>query len=415
MSTLKKTITRWQGVGLIATTFLGTGVFILPQLTIASAGDWAVWTWGLLLLAILPLAWVFAELGKRFSHSGGPAFFVQEAFGTRYGHIIGLMFLCAVPIGAPAALMMTLEFLKPLIALSPLQLVITQLGIIASLFLLNVRGLQLSGKLQLLLTLAIIGVVGAMLAALISSDVPTANNLVSVSSGGVMLAISLAIWSFLGIEAITHLSAEFRDVKRDFVPAVLLGTVVVGLIYMLCTYLSMLSPNTGSSEHLAIVDTFQLLIGNGGRWVIAVLGIVSGVATVNVYFASAARLAWVLSKDGVLPAKLNTLNNHGVPIKALMMVQCISALIILGAYLTSQPFEEMIKWVNGIFVVIYAVSMLAAWRLLNARHRPAVVTGLLVCVVFAVCLGISMIYAILLAAILFIWLNLCPPVATETA
>lgn len=413
MNALKQTITRWQGVGLIATTFLGTGVFILPQLTVASSGEWAVWTWGLLVLAVLPLAWVFAELGKKFSHAGGPAFFVQEAFGIRYGHIVGLMFLCVVPLGAPAALMMTLEFLKPLVSLTELQLMGTQLGVITCLFLINIRGLELSGKLQLGITLVIVAVVALMLVAFLGSNVSVADNLVQGSSSGVVAAVSLAIWSFLGIEAVTHLSSEFRDVKKDFVPAVLIGTTVVGFVYMLCTYLSMLSPNINSGEHLAMVDAFQVLIGDGGRWVIAVLGIVSGIATVNVYFASVARLAWVLSKDGVLPAKLKTLNPYGVPTNALLAVLSISALIVIGTYMTSQSFEEIIRWVNGVFVVIYATSMMAAWRLLGKQHRPAIVVGMLVCGIFAACLGASMAYAAILALVFFVWLFISPPTLLE--
>ncbi|PID47620.1 MAG: L-methionine/branched-chain amino acid transporter [Proteobacteria bacterium] len=409
MTELKQTITRWQGVGLVATTFLGTGVFILPQLTIVSAGGWAVWTWGLLVLAFLPLAWVFAELGKRFSHAGGPAFFVQEAFGIRYGHMIGLMFLCAVPLGAPAALMMTMEFLKPLVSLTAFQLMAIQLATLVALLALNTRGMELSGKMQLGLTVLIVGVVALMLVAFMTSDVVPAHNIVTGNTQGVTAAISLAIWSFLGIEAVTHLSAEFRDVKKDFVPAVLLGTMVVGMVYMLCTHLSMLSPNIASGEHLAMVDAFQLLLGetagNSGRWVIAILGIVSGLATVNVYYASVSRLAWVLSKDGVLPASLKSLNQYRVPTNALMAVLCVSAMIIVAAYLTALPFEQMVRWVNGVFVVIYTASMLAAWRLLESRYRPAIIAGLVVCLVFAVCLGASMAYAVLLAGVFYIWLH----------
>ena len=48
MTRLNQTITRWQGIGLIATTLLGTGVFILPQLTIVTAGDKAIWAWVIL-------------------------------------------------------------------------------------------------------------------------------------------------------------------------------------------------------------------------------------------------------------------------------------------------------------------------------------------------------------------------------
>ena len=41
-------ISRWQGAGLVATTLLGTGVFILPQLTVASSGNDSATVWLLL-------------------------------------------------------------------------------------------------------------------------------------------------------------------------------------------------------------------------------------------------------------------------------------------------------------------------------------------------------------------------------
>ena len=299
MTGLTPTITRWQGVGLMASTLLGTGVFILPQLTVNEAGAWALWTWALLVAAILPLGWVFAVLSRDYPHAGGPAFFVQEAFGVRYGHIVGLMFACVVPLGAPAALMMTFEFLKPLIALTPLQIMIAQVAVILGMFAINLKGMRLSGKIQLFITLSIAGVVFAMIVALLmgAGEVAVAEDLKQGSATGVMAAVSLAIWGFLGIEAITHLSSEFKNPKKDFVPAVMMGVTLVGVVFMFCTYLSMFDP----SADLAMVSAYQMLLGDSGPWVIGILGLVSGFATVNVYYASVARLVWVLSNDGVLP------------------------------------------------------------------------------------------------------------------
>ena len=401
MTGLNPTITRWQGVGLMASTLLGTGVFILPQLTVNAAGAWALWTWALLVVAILPLGWVFAVLSRDFPHAGGPAFFVQEAFGIRYGHIVGLMFVCVVPLGAPAALMMTFEFLKPLIELSPLQIMIAQVAVILGMFSINLKGMQLSGKIQLYITLSIAAVVFAMIVALLmgTGEVAVAENLKQGSATGVMAAVSLAIWGFLGIEAITHLSSEFKNPKKDFVPAVMMGVALVGVVFVFCTYLSMFDP----SADLAMVSAYQMLLGDSGPWVIGILGLVSGFATVNVYFSSVARLVWVLSNDGVLPKALGTTNQHGIPQQALLVVQAISILIIFGTFISDQPYEQIVRWVNGVFVFIYALSMMAAWRLLGKRHRPAIVLGLLVCAVFFYCLGPSMVYGCLLAVVLFFW------------
>lgn len=138
MTRLNQTITRWQGMGLIATTLLGTGVFILPQLTLQAAGDKAIWAWGFLLLAILPLTLVFAELGRHYTHAAGPAYFTEKAFGALPGRVIGLIFLFAIPPGAAAALIMTFEFLKPLISLTPFQTLMAEM----ERFLLSVSGQQ---------------------------------------------------------------------------------------------------------------------------------------------------------------------------------------------------------------------------------------------------------------------------------
>ncbi|MBQ0785402.1 MAG: L-methionine/branched-chain amino acid transporter [Amphritea sp.] len=402
MTRLNQTITRWQGIGLIATTLLGTGVFILPQLTIVVAGDKAIWAWAILLLGILPLTYVFAELGRRFTHAAGPAYFVDQAFGPLAGRIIGLLFLFSVPPGAAAALIMTFKFLQPVITLSAEQQLCGELLIFLLLFFVNRRGLQLSGKIQMGLTIMILFVVTLMLVmSLVQIPESNATKALSVTTNignynGMMQAIGLAIWSFLGIEAVTHLAGEFKDVKRDFIPATLIGVSLVGLIYIGCTWLSMLAP-----EHpLAMVGLFEMQFGNSGRWIIGGLGFISGIATINIYFASLSRLAWSFSNDGILPQPLRALNQHRIPSAALITFIVISALMLLLSYLAEMDFTVIAHWVNGSFVVIYTASMLAAWRLLDHRYRPAIIVGLFACGLFIYCLGTAMFYAILLGLLI---------------
>lgn len=400
MTSLNPTITRWQGIGLVTTTLLGTGVFILPQLTLKLAGLWATWTWLLLTLAILPLALVFAELGKRFPNAAGPAFFVQQAFGKPYGQMIGLLFLCIVPVGAPAALMISFEFLKPLISLTPFQALLGQLLAFALLFALNWRGMQLSGRIQLGLTLAIVAVlVSLMLAFFWQTPLPK-TELPKGTSSGVLHALSLALWSFLGIEAVTHLSAEFKRPQQDFVPAVLGGTILVGCIYLACTLISGLD----AQAPLAMVGAYEILLqSDSGRWVIGILGVASGLATVNVYMASFARLAWSLSQEGVLPKTLQTLNIHRVPNIALALVLGVASLGLILTYSLGEGFEALMLWANGVFILIYIASMLAAWRLIERPYRPAILLGLGVCLGFAWSLGSALVYALGFAALLAVW------------
>ncbi len=400
MTSLNPTITRWQGIGLVSTTLLGTGVFILPQLTLNLAGSWATGAWLLLTLAILPLALVFAELGKQFPNAAGPAFFVQQAFGKTYGQMLGLLFLCIVPVGAPAALMITFEFLKPLITLTPFQALVGQLLAFALLFALNWQGMQLSGRIQLGLTLAIVTVLISLILVFVWQTPLAKTALPKGTSSGVLQAMSLALWSFLGIEAVTHLSAEFKQPRKDFVPAVLGGTILVGFIYLSCTFISSLDANAP----LAMVGAYETLLhSESGRWVIGILGVASGLATVNVYMASFARLAWSLSQAGVLPTALQALNEHRVPKLALALVIIVASLGLILSYSLGENFEALILWANGIFILVYIASMLAAWRLVERKYRPAILFALGVCVGFAWSLGTALLYALSFAALLGTW------------
>ncbi|MDO6562096.1 L-methionine/branched-chain amino acid transporter [Amphritea sp. 1_MG-2023] len=397
MPRLNQTITRWQGVGLIATTLLGTGVFILPQLTIAAAGDKAIWAWVILLLGILPLAYIFAELGRRFTHAAGPAYFVERAFGQFSGRLIGLLFLFTVPPGVAAALIMTFKFIQPIITLSDAQTLVAELLVFALLFFINRRGLQLSGRIQMGLTLLILLVVLLMMVMVVIHP-PTVDPTTAISADGssLMPAIGLAIWSFIGIEAITHLAGEFKDVQRDFIPASLLGVSLVGLIFIGCTWLSMLAPE----QPLAMVGVFEMLFGSNGRWIIGALGFISGIATINIYFASLSRLAWNYSQEGILPQGLQSLNRHKIPTTALITFMLISAAILLISYLENLDFSLMAHWVNGSFIVIYSASMLAAWKLLPHRHKPAIIIGLCACALFTYCLGAAMLYALIIGLLI---------------
>lgn len=90
MNELKKELGLVQGVILLTTSLLGTGVFALPELAALAAGDISLWAWPLLIILIFPIAIVFAVLGRHFPHAGGVAHFVGMAFGPRLQRVIQL-------------------------------------------------------------------------------------------------------------------------------------------------------------------------------------------------------------------------------------------------------------------------------------------------------------------------------------
>ena len=400
MTTNHGKIGRWHGAGLLATTLLGTSVFILPQMTVDIAGSTALWAWALLTLAILPVALVFAKLSSQFPHAAGPAFFVEKAFGLTAGRTIGMIFLFVVPLGAPAALIMTYQFVDAIFHLSEQSAIWVQLSFVVLLFILNFRGLQVSASLQLGLTFFITLVVASMLVGL-GVDPASTSAIESISGPSnselILAAAGLAFWSFLGIEAMSHLSGDFKDPKKDLVPAIMIGTVLVGLIYLVCTYLVLVVP---SNTELHMVGSFDRLFGQGGQLIIGCLGIAGGLATVNVYTASLTRLMWSYANDGVLPKVLTYQNSHGVAVKALILILTVNSLVLTVTHFTGTDLEQLLNWVNGVFAVIYFASMLAAFKLLKRKYMPITALSCIFCVLMFWGLGISMSYALLLIIVI---------------
>jgi amino acid efflux transporter len=351
----------------------------------------------LLTTAIIPITLVFGRLAAILPHAGGPAHFVEQAYGAVAGRTIGLIFLLVVPLGVPAAILLTFQFVEPLIELSNFGQLMAQLCVLLLIFLLNYRGIQVSAKLQFMLTLVIVSVVVVLL----STGSLQANNITILSQFPLkydlmMIAAGVAFWSFLGVEAMTHLASEFKAPKNDLLPAMLIGTVIVGLVYLACTALLLLVP---TNANLSMVGVFNQLLGGYGAQVIGSLGLAGGLASVNVYTASIAKLTWSFSHDGVLPRYFSTVNRYHVPIRALSFMLIIMAIVLIITYATEQNLEDIIAWCNGVFVIIYLAAMLAAIKLLDKKYLPLIILSCIFCLMLAWGIGWRMIYALILLAI----------------
>ncbi|MBM7072789.1 L-methionine/branched-chain amino acid transporter [Shewanella sp. 202IG2-18] len=401
---MKSTIGRWQGAGLMATTLLGTGVFILPQMTVDVAGKGALWAWLALTVTIIPVTLIFGKLASVYPHAAGPAYFVEKAFGRTMGRTMGLIFLLVVPVGSPAAILMTFQFVDSLFHVSGFGQLLLQLVLVFGLFIVGRQGLQVSAKMQFALTLAVVTIV----VMLFGAGTTNTAKFVSLDTHAapefslMLVAAGIAFWSFLGIEAMTHLADDFESPEKDMLPAMMIGVVLVGVVYVACTLLLLLVP---TDESLAMIGVFNQLLGGYGQQIIGILGITSGLATVNVYSASAARLTRSFSQEGILPSWFNKVNERKVPERAMNVILLVMASVLILTYVFEQDLEQLISWSNGVFVIIYLMAMLSAVKLLSKKYLPWVIVGCGFCIAMGMALGVNMAYAFLLTAavIPFLW------------
>lgn len=397
MSRLNKELGLLQGVGLLCTSLLGTGIFVVPALAATAAGAVSLWAWLLLISLVLPIAFTFAQLGRQYPHAGGAPHLIGRAFGAPMERLSAFLFLAVLPVGLPAALNIASGFCHGLLDLGNGTEIIVQLLTLGLILLLGQRPAKTSGTVQIAIALAIISTIGLIW---YKGQLPRAEQplLPNLHGNWQLLPAALAImfWCFVGIEAFTHLGEEFKNPRRDFPLALLLGVLLAGLVYWAYSVavLSLHAYGDMDSDAASLPQMLELLFGKQARWLSAAIGYLACFASINIYIQGFSRLIWSLADEGKLPQSLARRNANGVPGNALLLVVLCCGLCAYLAWYLSLSLDQLIRYANGNFIIIYLLSMAAGWILLKGLWRWLAGLSTLLCAAVLLMLGIDALYAI---------------------
>ena len=335
MSRLNKELGIAQGAGLMSTSLLGAGVFVVPALAASIAGRWSLLAWLILILLVLPVAFTFAMLGRQHPHAGGASHIVGQALGIRFEKLTAFLFLSSMPVAVPAGLVLATGFWHALFELSFWSVLAIKLGTLAAVLLLGLGGARFSGNVQMLIALLVMAL---MVLLWWGGDIHFQDARLPVEDvslvSSIVPALAVMFWCFVGIEAFTHMGEEFKKPERDFPIALLLGVVIAGMIYWGCAvavikfnaYGSQ-TENTGSIPALV-----AYLFGTVGKWLAAIIGYLACFASINIYIQGFARLMWSMADEGSLEIvrlkKLSSLSEKKVPVTALCLVVGVSLLSV---------------------------------------------------------------------------------------
>jgi len=399
MSRLNKELGLLQGIALLSTSLLGTGIFVVPALAATAAGSASLWAWLILIALVLPVAFTFAQLGRHFPHAGGAPHLIGRAFGARSERLIALLFLAVLPVGLPAALNIATGFWQAVLPIGRGEALLIQFATLGLMLLLGQRPARASGLVQGLIALAILGTVGLVWWV---GDLPLASQPLLPQIDGswhlIPAALGVMFWCFVGIEAFTHLGEEFKYPRRDFPLALLLGVLLAGLVYWAFS-VAVLSFGVYGNEHSDAASLPRLmhrLLGDEARWLVAAVGYLACFASMNVYVQGFARLIWSLADEGKLPSALAVRNRHGVPARALLLVVLICALCAALAAVLQLSVDDLIRYANGNFIVVYLLSMAAGVVLLRGVWRWVAGLSCALCALVLLALGVDALYALAL-------------------
>ncbi|MFE9439895.1 APC family permease [Streptomyces sp. NPDC006602] len=359
-----------EGTALYIGAVLGPGVLALPALAAAVAGPASIVSWTVLLLLSVPVAVTFAALGARHPDGGGVSTFVARAYGPRAATCVGWLFYAAVPVGVLAGAMAGGEYVAEAFGLSGSAGYACAAAILAVAVAANYVGLQVSGRMQLVL----VGLLVLLLACAIVFAAPhteTAHFTPFMPDGWLSIgsAALVLFYAFSGWEAASHLSAEFAHPTRHLPRATAITLVIVGVLYLGLSFVTVgvLGPEARTSD-VPLMLLLERGFGSSARGLTAAAAICLSMGAVNTFIAGAARLGAALGRDGALPVWLAKGGSAGqVPRRSLTVQAVLTAALTLVVALLNVPLDPLMRATSAFLAAVTVAGMAASLRLLPRR------------------------------------------------
>lgn len=395
-------LTVAQGTALYVGAVLGTGIIALPAFAADIAGPASLLAWLGLALLSAPLAATFAALGARYPDAGGVATYARLAFGERAAAVVGWCFYFTVPVGAPAAALWAGGYVAEATDGAATTTAIAAVALMVAVPVTNWFGVQLTGRLQLGLG----GLLVIFLIAAVAFSMPEASldNLRPFAPHGwqaIGPAAALLVWSLVGWEAVTYLTAEFRRPRRDLPRATAAAVIIVGVLYLSVAFatVTVLGPAAADSE-APLGDLLAIGLGGNARALAAVAAVLLVMGTMNAYYAGAGKLGAALGRDGAFPGWLSRGSLAGaVPRRSLAVLGVMGLTALCVDIATGVDSRPLVMLATGLFVAVYTVGVAAAVRLLPRRSkaRGAALLALVAVVVLLVMTGIYLLWPLVVA------------------
>ena len=408
----KPSLSAFDATMIVAGSMIGSGIFIVSAditRNVGSAG-WLVAVWLLTGFMTLTAALSYGELSAMFPKAGGQYVYLKESYNPLLGFLYGWSFFSVIQTGTIAAvgvafskfagyffpslemtdanILMQVGFLK----IYPAQ--ILSIATIILLTYINTKGVQGGKMIQSTFTItklaSLFGLIGfgfllASKASIWDANWANAWEMKTIASdnsttpifgvailGAIAASMVGSIFSSDAWNNVTFIAGEIKNPKRNIGLSLFLGTLIVTVIYISANlmYLSVLPLNeiaNAPADRVAVAAS-NVIFGNIGTYVIAVMIMISTFGCNNGLILAGARVYYTMAQDGLFFKKAATLNKHAVPAWALW-AQCIVA----GLLCLSGRYGDLLDMVSFIVVIFYILTIIGIFILRKKRpelERP---------------------------------------------
>jgi basic amino acid/polyamine antiporter, APA family len=393
----------WAAMAMVVGHIIGTGVFLVP-----SAMARATWSEGIIFVVwivggALSLfgALTIAELGAAMPEAGGAYVYLKRGFGPAWGFLYGWMnnmvgkpasistiaagFLIFVSYFFPAVrtplftLHIDVPFTRHVSAFVFTWAQPLAAAAIALVSFINYLGVRLAGRLQVALTSLKIGsilavvVLGFVFAGKHAADsqplFPPTLNLGLLP--GFLTAMVGALWAYDGWIDLTLAGSEIVEPQKNIPRALVGGTMLVGVIYLLtnAVYFRVLPVGAVAAAQNVASGTVRVFAGaKAAGWISAAM-VVSAFTTLNSSILTGARVPYAMARDGLFFRVADGIHpRFRTPANAIVFQAVLACIMVL----TGQ-FEDLFSlfiFAQWIFYALAVASVFGSRRKEPDLPRP---------------------------------------------
>jgi APA family basic amino acid/polyamine antiporter len=362
-------------VALVVGNMVGSGVFLLPS-SLAPLGWNSVYGWLATLAGTMCLTVILSRLARDIGGGSGPFTYPAAAFGPGAGFVIAWSYWITTWVTNAAlalAVVANLSVLWPWVAGSSVAPAFA-VGLIWLLVLVNCLGVRVAGETQLVTTLLkLIPLFAAIAVAVwaISSGRASlpAHGAVPIGLGAINAAATITLFPMLGFESAMAAGERVEDPGRTIPRATLLGTAIIGIIYLLsCSAVTMLLPAASvAGSNAPFSHFFSTLISPEIGALVALFAAIAALGALNGFTLLQGELLLGPARNGMFPIWFAAENRFESPYRMHLLSSGLASLLVLVNYTRGLAglFQFMVLVTTSTTIIFYMAGTFAGMKLVR--------------------------------------------------
>jgi len=363
MVELKRVLGFWTILSLSIASIMGTGIFFGVGIGSTYSGNASILSWVILSIVAVYISTYFAELVSMYPKAGGIYEFSKHAYNRFFSFLMGWIAWLVGNLTTALLVVAAIDYLLPEPSHFWLKIVVSVLSIII-LNLIAYFGVELSAFLVIFFAITSIFVILSFIfPGLFKIQTSNYFPFFSLGISSMFVTMFFIVESFFGWESATYLAEETQDPEKIIPKAIIIGTIIVGVLGILIAFVSLgVIPWTilsTSDVPLSLVSEYVL--GSVGMRLVSVGIFISLIGSAASGIITMPRLILALARDKLFIYQLSAIHEkYKTPHKAIIFQTIVSLIVFAMAFGKYRPLLELLLPLGLImyFFVILSVPIL---------------------------------------------------------